>query len=137
MAQRLDLVAEQLGAHRRGRAGRVDVEDAAADRELARGLGGLDALVAHAREARDRLLEVELAAGGEHERVEDVAALRRHGAHERARRGDDDLVAALVEREERLSAGAATARSGAPSVHGRSVRSGRCSTRSRSSSAAV
>ena len=48
-----------LGPHRRETTGRKDVEDAAADRELAGVLGDFDALVAHAREAGSRLVEVD------------------------------------------------------------------------------
>ena len=95
--ERLDLVAEKLGPHRRETACREDVENAAANRELAGVLGELDALVAHTRQAHGSLLEVDLEPDAERERIEDAAALRRHHPQERARRGDDDDRTVLLQ----------------------------------------
>ncbi len=103
--ERLDLVAEQLRAHRRETAGGKDVEHAAAYRELARVLGDLDALVAHAREPGGVLLEVDGEPGLQRQRIEDVAPLRRHGPQKRTCRGDNDDRAVLLERVERAGAG--------------------------------
>ena len=66
---RLDLDVEELDAHRAlgGRA--EDVEQAAADRELAAVLDLRDALVAHLDERLRALVEVEQLADGERERV--------------------------------------------------------------------
>ena len=52
-ADGLDLVAEQLDADRLAAGGRVDVDDAATDCELATLLGPLDALVAGERQRLD------------------------------------------------------------------------------------
>ena len=58
-AQRLDLVVEQVDAHRPLLGGRVDVEDPAADGELAAVVDLVDALVARGHELLRGLLEVE------------------------------------------------------------------------------
>ena len=58
-AQRLDLVVEQVDADGALLGGRVDVEQAAADRELAAVLDLVDALVAGRHEVGGRLVEVE------------------------------------------------------------------------------
>ena len=58
-AQRLDLVVEQVDAHRALLGGRVEVEDAAADGELAAVVDLVDALVAGGHELLADLVEVE------------------------------------------------------------------------------
>ncbi len=75
--QRLDLVAHEFSPHRRERAGREDVEDAAAHRELPGALGELDTLVAHARQACGLLVEIDGESDAQRERIEDAAALGR------------------------------------------------------------
>ena len=68
-AQRLDLDVEQLDADRALLGRRVDVEQAAADRELAAVLDLVDALVAGRDELEDGLVEVEQLADLEREAV--------------------------------------------------------------------
>ena len=58
----LDLVAEQLDAHRLGSGRREDVEDVAADRQLAAVADALDARISRGHERGDRLVAHELAA---------------------------------------------------------------------------
>jgi hypothetical protein len=89
-AQRLDLVAEELGADRMHPVRGIDVEHTAAHGERPAFPGGLDALVSHARQASRRLLQIDGAAGYEHERLEDVGALRRQRAQQSPGRRHDD-----------------------------------------------
>ena len=87
-AQRLDLVVEQVDADRALLRGRVDVEQAAADGELAAVVDLVDALVARGDEVGGGLVEVEQLADAQREavraqrRVRDLLAQRD--------RGDDD-----------------------------------------------
>ena len=82
-AHRLDLVAEELDPHRPLLGRREDVEDAAAQGELAALLDLLDALVAGRDEVAGDRLEVDLAARLEAEAGR--AAARRRGRPRRAR----------------------------------------------------
>ncbi len=100
-AHRLDLVAEQLDPHGALLGRRIDVEDAAADGELAALLDLLDPLVAGAGEVADGRVEVELAALGEDEAGRAQRGVG-HRLGERRRAGDDDRVAALAQRVERV-----------------------------------
>ena len=68
-AQRLDLVVEQVDADGALLRGRVDVEQAAADRELAAVLDLVDALVARRHEVGGGLVEVEQLADAQREAV--------------------------------------------------------------------
>ena len=68
-AQRLDLVVEEVDADRALLRRRVDVEQAAADRELAAVLDLVDALVARGDEVGGRLVEVEQLADAQREAV--------------------------------------------------------------------
>ena len=87
-AHRLDLVAEELEAERLAAGGREDVDDPAADRELAPLLGSLDALVARERES---LRQVIVGVLGEPDRLR--ALLRRRKAlGDRGRRGGDEAA---------------------------------------------
>ena len=79
-AQRLDLVVEQVDADRALLGGREDVEQAAADGELAAVLDLVDALVAGGDEVGGGLVEVEQVADAQREAV-------------RAQRGVGDLLA--------------------------------------------
>ena len=108
-ADRLDLVAEQLQAGRPLLGRREDVEDAAADRELAALLDLVDALVAGLDEQLGDVVEVDLLAAVEREaRRAQRGVGNRLGERDRA--GDDDRR--LVAR--RLVAPAARARPGPP-----------------------
>ena len=86
-AQRLDLVAEEVDADRALLGRRVDVEQAAADRELAAVLDLVDALVAGGDEVGGDLVEVEQLA---HAQREAVRAQRRVGDLLRQGDGGDD-----------------------------------------------
>ena len=85
-AQGLDLVVEQVDADRALLRRRIDVQQAAADRELPAVLDLVDALVAGRDEIRRRLVEVEQLAGPQREAVRpqrgvgDLLA-QRDGAH--------------------------------------------------------
>ena len=95
-AQRLDLVVEQVDADRALLRGRVDVEQAAADGELAAVVDLVDAVVARGDEVVRRLVEVEQLADAQREAV-------------RAQRGVGDLLAQRDGRDDddrRLRAGA-------------------------------
>ena len=89
----LDLDVEQLAANRALLGGRIDVEDVAADRELAALLDLVDALVAAGHELVGGLLEVEQAALLDLEavraqvRVGHLLGERDRGGHERRRPG--------------------------------------------------
>ena len=102
--ERLDLVAEEFRAHGMSRVTAEDIEDAAAYREHPWPLGGLLALVSHARKKPSSLVQVDRMALREHERLEDVAAMRRNDAHECAGRGHDNDRARLGERVQRAGA---------------------------------
>ena len=86
-AQRLDLVVEQVDADRALLRRRVDVEQAAADGELAAVLDLVDALVAGRDEVGRRLVEVEQLADAQREAVR---AQRRVGDLLAERDGGDD-----------------------------------------------
>ncbi len=75
-AQRLDLVAEQVDADRAVLRRRVEVEQAAADRELPAVLHLLDALVAGGDEVGGRLLQVEQLADAQDEAVRAQGGIR-------------------------------------------------------------
>ena len=64
-AHLLDLVAVELDAERLAAGGREDVDETAADGELAALLGALDPLVARKREVLREAVETGLAADGE------------------------------------------------------------------------
>ena len=110
LAQRLDLDVEQVDAHRAVGGRRVEVEDLAADRELAAVLDLVDALVAHRGELLGGLVEVEQVALGDREAVRaqlgvgDLLA-ERDG-------GDDDDRRLLVRRPARRAARRARRRAG-------------------------
>ena len=86
-AQRLDLVVEQVDADGALLGGRVDVEQAAADGELAAVLDLVDALVAGGDEVGGGLVEVEQLADAQREAVR---AQRRVGDLLAQRDGGDD-----------------------------------------------
>ena len=88
-AHGLDLVPEELDAQRLPPRGREDVDEAAADRELAAVVDPLDALVAREREFLRELLEAELDARSEHDRRRALLG-GRHPLRERRRRGEDE-----------------------------------------------
>ena len=92
-AQRLDLDVEQVDAHRAVLGRREDVEQAAADRELAAVLDLVDALVAGGDEVVRGLVEVEQVADAERE---PVRAQRRVGDLLGQRDGGDDDDRRLV-----------------------------------------
>ena len=101
-AHRLDLVAEQLDPHRALLGRREDVEDAAADGELAALLDLLDPLVAGGDEVAGDRAEVDLLAAGEREAG---GAQRGVGNRLGQRRGagDDDRVARSARSASRAS----------------------------------
>ena len=88
-AHGLDLVPEELDAQRLPPRGRKDVDEAAANRELAAVVDPLDALVAGERELLRELLEAELDAGSEHDRRRALLG-GRHPLRERRRRGEHE-----------------------------------------------
>ncbi len=92
-AQGLELVAEEVQAQRLGLARRVDVDDAAAQRVLARLAHGLRALVAVGREEGHQVPRVQPVArpAGQHPPLERRA--RRQALQQRAHRGDDEAPA--------------------------------------------
>ncbi len=100
-AHRLDLVAEELDPHGALLGRRVDVEDAAADGELAALLDLLDPVVAGGDEVAGGPVEVELAALLEREAGRAQRGVRNR-LGERRGAGDDDRVAALAQRVERV-----------------------------------
>jgi hypothetical protein len=89
LAQRLDLDVEQVDAHGALGGRRVEVEQLAADRELAAVLDLVDALVAHGREPLRGLVEVDEVALGDGERLRAQLGVRDLLA-ERDRGDDDD-----------------------------------------------
>ncbi len=96
--ERLDLVAEQLGSYRECAVRGVDVERAAADGELARVLGHVDTLVAHAGETIGRILEVERGARAQRQRLERLGrAARREQAQQPPGGRDDDAGPVLLQ----------------------------------------
>ena len=109
-AQRVDLDVEQVDAHRLVLGRRVDVEDAAADRELAAVVDLVDALVAARDELRGDLVEVEQVALAQPERRR---AQRRVGDLLAQRDGADDddrrLVGRVTGRQQRVERGDAQA----------------------------
>ena len=108
-AQRLDLDVEHVDADGALLRRRVDVEQAAADRELAAVLDLVDALVAGGDELLRGLVEIEQLADAEHEAVR--AQLRvRHLLRQRGRGDDDDRLLGAVGRVgERVERGHAQA----------------------------
>jgi hypothetical protein len=100
-AHRVDLVAEQLDPHRAFLGRRVDVEDAAADGELAALLDLLDALVAGPDEIVGDDAEVDLLALGDREPGRPQGGIG-DGLGQRRGAGDDDRVGFGGERVERV-----------------------------------
>ena len=91
-ADALDLVAEELDPQRLAAGGRVDVDDPAAERELAALLDAVDALVAGEREVLGERVDARLVADLEAQRL-GPGRRRRHPLGERGRRGDDEPAA--------------------------------------------
>ncbi len=91
-AHLLDLVAVELGAERLAAGGREDVEQAAADGELAALVSALDPLVARARELLRQAVEAGLAADLQPDRL-GPCSRRRHALGERGRRRGDEAAA--------------------------------------------
>ena len=91
-AHLLDLVAVELDAERLAAGGREDVDEAAADGELAALLGALDPLVAGEREVLGEAVEAGLAADLEPDRLRPLRR-RRHALGERGRGGGDEAAA--------------------------------------------
>ena len=89
LPDRVDLVAEELDAHRVGRGRREHVDDAAAHREFAAVHDQIDARVRVFDQTAGRLVERQLLAGREHERLH-VAQATDHGLDERTDRHDED-----------------------------------------------
>ena len=92
-ADLVHLVAEELHPQRVLLGGREDVEDAAADGELAALLDQVHAGVRRVGERRDDVVELDLLAGDELDRHQVGEALDLRLQH-RAHRGDDDVAAA-------------------------------------------
>ena len=88
-ADRLDLVAEELDPKRLAARGREDVEDAAADGELAALVGPLDPLVAGERELLGEPVDARLVAEREPQR-RGPGLRRRRQLGERGRGGADE-----------------------------------------------
>src|SRR5581483_4842929 len=93
----LDLVAEELDAERLAPGGREDVDEPAANGEVAALLDPLDAFVARRREALGEHVDPRLVADGEPERR--GARLRRREALGDRGRGGADEAASLEHRE--------------------------------------
>ena len=95
-AQRLDLVSEQIDPHRPVLGGREQVEQAAADRELAAVLDLVNALVAGGDEILGALVEIDqlpdaqLEAVGPHLRVGNLLRQRDRADHDHRRHGGRD-----------------------------------------------
>src|SRR5579884_1779491 len=90
-ADGLDLVAEELGAQRLAAGGREDVDDAAADGELAALVRPLDAGVAGEGERLGESLDAGLEAGPQLDRLR-AGLRRREQLRERARRDADEAA---------------------------------------------
>ena len=109
-ADRLDLDVEEVDAHRAVLGGRVEVEDAAADGELAAVVDLVDALVAGGHELLADLVEVEQVADADGEgvraqrRVGDLLAQRHRADHD-----DRRLLAVGALGEQRVERGHAQA----------------------------
>ena len=88
-AHGLDLVAEELDPERLAARGREDVDETAADGELAAVVDPVDPLVAREREVLGELLEADLRPGAERDRRRPRVD-RRHPFRERRRRGEDE-----------------------------------------------
>ena len=88
-ADALDLVAEELDAERLAPGRRIDVDDAAAERELAALLRLLDALVAREREVLGERVDPLLVARSNADRL-GARLGRRHALGERGCRGADE-----------------------------------------------
>ena len=115
-ADRLDLVAEELDAERLAAGRREDVDQAAADGELAAVVDALDALVAGERERLGDAVDAELEAGAQLERLR--AARRAAAAAPRARARTRRRARRARARRARAPArrrGAAAARAPTPS----------------------
>ena len=91
-AHLLDLVTVELDAQRLAAGRREDVDEAAADGELAALLGALDPLVPCERQLLREAVEAGLAADLEPERLR-PRRRRRHALGERGRRGGDQTAA--------------------------------------------
>ena len=91
-AHLLDLVAVELDSERLAAGGREDVDEPAADRELAAFLGPLDPLVAGERELLGEPVEAGLGADLEPDRLRPLCR-RRHPLGERGRRRADEPAA--------------------------------------------
>ena len=102
-ADRLDLVAEELDPERLAAGGREDVDDAAADGELAALLGLLDALVAGERERLGEAVDAGLVADADRD--------RRRAARRRAAARSASASADAKTRPPRASTSSARARS--------------------------
>ena len=94
-ADLVDLVAEELHPQRVLLGRREDVDDAAADGELAALLDEVDAGVRRTREPADDILELDLLTAGQLDRLEVGQALDLRLQH-RADRRDDDLERPVV-----------------------------------------
>jgi hypothetical protein len=89
---RLDLVAEELDPQRLAPGRRVDVDETAAQREVAALLDPVDPLVAGERELLGECLDARLVAGAQAERLR-PGLLRGHALRERGRRRDHEAAA--------------------------------------------
>ena len=94
-ADLLDVVAPELHPHRVLLRGREDVDDAAADRELAALLDQVDARVRRVGEPLHDVLERRAVAGGELDRRQ-VAEAGHLGLQDRPHRRDHDLQRAVA-----------------------------------------
>ncbi len=102
-ADRLDLVAEELDADRLAAGRGEDVDDAAADGELAAVVDALDACVPGERERLGERLDADLGAGAELD-LDGTRGGRRHRLGERARgRADEAAPREHVERPRALA----------------------------------
>ena len=102
-ADRLDLVAEELDPERLAAGRREDVDEPAADGELAALLDALDPLVARERERLGELLERPLAADLELERLRALIGRRHALGERRCRRADEPAAREHVERTSPLA----------------------------------
>ena len=107
-AQRLDLDVEQVDADRAVLRGRVDVEDAAAHRELTAVLDLVDALVARRDEIARDLVEIDEVADPQRHRARAQLGVRDLLA-QRDRGHDDDRRLPVARREQRVHRGDAEA----------------------------
>ena len=120
--QPLDLDVEQLAAHRALLGGRVDVEDVAADGELAAVLDLVDALVAAGHEPLGGLVEVDQAALLDREAVRAQLRVGHLLGERRGATGHAPTAPLAV--DQRVERGDAQARRGAAAARG-ATRSGR------------